>query len=83
MSVEEKVKEILLEILDVKEGDIVPTAALTEDLGATSIDVVEILTAFANTFDLQIRDTSAIRVRTVQDVIDLLKMALDQKSIVN
>jgi acyl carrier protein len=75
-----KVKEILLEILDVKEEDIVPTATLGDDLSVTSIDLVEILTAFANTFDLQIREVDAARVKTVQDIIDYLKIALDQKS---
>jgi acyl carrier protein len=75
----DKVKEILLEILDVKEEDIVPTATLADDLGVTSIDLVEILTAFANTFDLQIREVDAARVKTVQDIIDYLKIAIDQK----
>jgi acyl carrier protein len=75
----DKAKEILLEILDVKEEDIVPTATLGDDLGVTSIDLVEILTAFANTFDLQIREVDAARVKTVQDIIDFLKMALDEK----
>ena len=80
-STEEKVKEILLEILDIKEEDVVPTATFVDDLGATSIDVVEIMTAFENTFDLEIGPEHASKVKTVQDAIDLLKMAIDQKGV--
>lgn len=78
-SVEEKVKEIALQILDVKAEDIVPTAGFIDDLGATSIDLVEILTAFQNTFDVNIEDEKAARMKTVQDSVDLLKAAIAQK----
>ena len=79
MTVEEKVKEILLEILDIKEGDIVPTAVLTDDLNASSIDLVEILTSFQNAFDVDIDDSQASTLKTVQDAIDFLKTAMAQK----
>lgn len=79
MNVEEKVKEILLEILDVKEEDIVPTATFIDDLRATSIDLVEIFTAFQNTFDVNIGEEQVSKVRTVQDAIDLVKSVLSQK----
>jgi acyl carrier protein len=79
MNVEEKVKEILLEILDVKEDDIVPTATFIDDLGATSIDLVEILTAFQNTFDVEINDVQASKLKTVQDAIDLIQSAIARK----
>ena len=79
MNVEEKVKEILLEILDIKEADIVPTAKFIDDLGATSIDLVEILTAFQNTFDVDISDAEAAKLKTVQDATDLLQSQLAQK----
>ncbi|HWT77627.1 MAG TPA: phosphopantetheine-binding protein, partial [Candidatus Methylomirabilis sp.] len=48
MDIAGKLKEILLQILDVKQDQIVPTAMFVEDLGATSLDVVEILTAIEN-----------------------------------
>jgi len=80
MTVEEKVKEILLEILDVKEEDIVPSARFVGDLGATSIDLVEIFTAFQNTFDVNIDDKQAARLTTVQEAIDFLESAIAQKS---
>jgi acyl carrier protein len=79
MNVEQKVKEILLEILDVKEEDIVPTATFIDDLKATSIDLVEILTAFQNSFDINIDEAQAAKLKTVQDAIDLLKSAIAQK----
>ena len=79
VNVEEKVKEILLEILDVKEEEIVPTARFIDDLRATSIDIVEILTALQNAFDVNITEAEAAKIRTVQDAIDLLKSTIAQK----
>ena len=54
--VEAAVKEVLLEVLDIKEEEIVPTARFVEDLKATSIDLVEIVAALQNTFDVDIDD---------------------------
>lgn len=78
-NVEERVKEILLSILDVKPEDIVPTASFIDDLKATSIDIVEILTALQNAFDVNISDEEAGKIRTVQDTVDLLQAAIAQK----
>lgn len=78
-SIEEKVKEIVLEILDVKAEDIVPTATFVDNLNATSIDLVEILTAFQNMFDVNIEDEDAAKMQTVQDAVDLLKAAIAKK----
>lgn len=78
-SIEEKVKEIVLEILDVKAEDIVPTAMFVDNLNATSIDLVEILTACQNTFDVNIEEEDAAKMQTVQDAVDLLKAAIARK----
>jgi acyl carrier protein len=78
-SLEEKVNEIVLQILDVKAEDIVPTADFIDNLNATSIDLVEILTAFQNTFDVNIEEEDAAKMKTVQDAVDLLKAGLAQK----
>ncbi len=78
-NVEEKVKDILLSILDVKPEDIVPTATFIEDLKATSIDIVEIVTAMQNTFDVNVTDEEAGKIKTVQDAVNLLKAAIAQK----
>jgi acyl carrier protein len=77
--VEEKVKEILLEILDIKEEDVVPSATFIDDLHATSIDIVEILTAIQNTFEININEAEASKIKKVQDVIDLIHQTLSQK----
>jgi acyl carrier protein len=77
--IEEKVKEILLEILDIQEEAIVPSARFIDDLGATSIDIVEILTALQNTFDVNIGEAEASKIKTVQDAVDLVKAARAQK----
>jgi acyl carrier protein len=79
VNVEEKVKEILLEILDIKEEEIVPQAEFINDLHATSIDLVEILTAIQNTFDINFDEAQASKIKTVQDAIDLIQHALAQK----
>ncbi len=79
MTVDEQVKEILLTILDVKPEEITPTALFIDDLRASSIDLVEIITAFQNTFNVDIDDDQASRLRTVQDAVDFLKGAVEQK----
>ncbi|PYM91982.1 MAG: acyl carrier protein [Candidatus Rokuibacteriota bacterium] len=79
-TVEEQVKEILLSILDVKPEEIVPTARVIEDLKATSIDIVEIVTALQNTFDVNVTDEEAGKIRTVGDAVDLLKAAIAKKA---
>lgn len=78
-TVEEKVKEIVLEILDVKPEDVVPSAKFIEDLNATSIDIVEIVTAMQNTFDVNIAEEEAQKIRTIQDAVDYLNAALAKK----
>ena len=73
MSIEEKLKEVLLEILDVEEEDITPTAHLINDLGASSVDLVEIVAGVENEFDIDISDKDAQKIRTVQALIDYVK----------
>jgi acyl carrier protein len=70
MSVEAGVREVLLEVLDVEEKDIVPTAHLRKDLGASSVDLVEILAGLENEFDIEISDEDAPSLLTVQAVVD-------------
>ena len=74
MTVEQRVKDILLEILDVEEKEIVPTAHLRKDLGASSVDLVEILAALENEFDLEIEDEEAQNhILVVQKIADFIK----------
>ena len=77
--VEAKVKEVLLEILDIKPEEIVPTARFVEDLQATSIDLVEIIAVLQNTFDVDIEEAQVARLRTVQDAVDFFRAATAAK----
>jgi acyl carrier protein len=77
--VETKVAEVLLEILDIKPDDIVPTARFVDDLQATSIDLVEIVAVLQNTFDVDIDEAQVARLRTVQDAMDFFQAAIAAK----
>ena len=77
--VEAKVTEVLLEILEIKPEDIVPTARFVEDLQATSIDLVEIVAVLQNTFDVEIDEAQVARLRTVQDAMDFFQAAIAAK----
>jgi acyl carrier protein len=77
--VEAKVKDVLLEILDIQLEEIVPTAGFADDLRATSIDLVEIVAVLQNTLDVDIDETQVARMRTVQDAIDLFQAAIAAK----
>ena len=73
--VAEKVKKIICEQLDVPEEDVVPTASFVDDLGADSLDQVELIMAMEEEFDLSISDEDAEKIATVQDAIDYITKA--------
>jgi acyl carrier protein len=77
--VEAKVKEVLLEILDIEPEEVVPTARFVDDLQATSIDLVEIVAVLQNTFDVDIDEAQVARLRTVQDAVDFFQAAIAAK----
>ena len=70
MAVADKVKEIIVEQLGVDEEEVTADASFVEDLGADSLDTVELVMAFEEEFDLEIPDEDAERMRTVVDVIN-------------
>ncbi len=72
MNVEEKVKAIIVEQLGVEESEISPDSSFTEDLGADSLDVVELIMAFEEEFMIEISEDDAENIRTVQDAIDYI-----------
>jgi acyl carrier protein len=69
-SVEDRVKRIVVEQLGVKEEDVVPAASFIDDLGADSLDTIELVMAFEEEFDIEIPDEQAEQMTTVQQVID-------------
>ncbi|HIP42963.1 MAG TPA: acyl carrier protein [Aquifex aeolicus] len=73
MSLEEKVKEIIAEQLGVEKEKITPEAKFIEDLGADSLDVVELIMAFEEEFGIEIPDEDAEKMQTVGDVMAYLK----------
>lgn len=71
----EKIKKIICEQLSVDEADVVPDASFVDDLGADSLDQVELIMAMEEEFDVSISDEDAETIRTVQDAIDYVKKA--------
>jgi acyl carrier protein len=68
----EKVKQIIVEQLGVDEAEVTPSASFVDDLGADSLDQVELTMAFEEGFDLEIPDEDAEKIRTVHDAIDYI-----------
>jgi acyl carrier protein len=68
-SVEDKVKQIIVEQLGVDEGEVTANASFVDDLGADSLDTVELVMAFEEAFDIEIPDEDAEKIRTVQDAV--------------
>ena len=69
----DKVKEIIVEQLGVSEDSVNEDASFIEDLGADSLDIVELIMAIEEEFDIEIPDTDAEKVVTVGDVVDYIK----------
>ncbi len=73
MDLEKKVKEIIMDKLGVDEGQITPEASFTNDLGADSLDTVELIMGFEEEFGVSIPDEDAEKISTVGDAISYLK----------
>ena len=69
MSVEDKVKKIIAEKLSVDINEVVPEAHFVDDLGADSLDLVELIMSMEEEFDIDISDEDAEKLATVKDVI--------------
>src|ERR1700694_6040895 len=72
-SVEQKVKQIIVEQLGVDENQVDNTASFVDDLGADSLDIVELVMAFEEAFDIDIPDEDAEKIATVKDAIDYIE----------
>ena len=71
-SVDDKVKQIIVEQLGVDEAEVTPSASFVDDLGADSLDTVELVMAFEEAFDIEIPDEDAEKIRTVKDAVDYI-----------
>ncbi|UCH53821.1 MAG: acyl carrier protein [Pseudomonadota bacterium] len=75
-SVEERVKKIVVEQLGVNEGEVKAEASFVDDLGADSLDTVELVMALEEEFDCEIPDEEAEKITTVQQAIDYINAHL-------
>ncbi len=73
---EDRIKEIIVEQLGVEESEITSDASFIDDLGADSLDTVELVMAFEEEFDIEIPDEAAEKIRTIRDVINYLNKHL-------
>jgi len=71
-SVEAKVKEIIVEQLGVDENQVDDSASFVDDLGADSLDIVELVMAFEEAFDMDIPDEDAEKITTVKDAVEYI-----------
>ena len=74
-SVDEKVKQIVVEQLGVDEGEVTPSASFVDDLGADSLDTVELVMAFEEEFGIEIPDDAAESIVTVGDAVKFIEKA--------
>jgi len=72
-TIEERVKKIVVEQLGVKEDEVTPNASFVDDLGADSLDTVELVMALEEEFECEIPDEEAEKITTVQQAIDYVK----------
>ena len=73
MSIEAKVREIIVQQLGVDADKVTAEASFVDDLGADSLDVVELVMAFEEEFDVEIPDEAAEKIATVKDAVEFLK----------
>ena len=72
-TIEERVKKVVIEQLGVEEDSVTPDASFVDDLGADSLDTVELVMALEEEFDAEIPDEQAEQIRTVADAIKYIK----------
>lgn len=79
MTVAEKVKEMIIKQLDSKESEVVPEAKFIDDLGADSLDIVELIMALEDEYNIEIPDEDAEKMETVGDAIRYIEERLANK----
>jgi len=78
-TIEERVKKIVVEQLGVKEEDVTNDASFVDDLGADSLDTVELVMALEEEFGTEIPDEEAEKITTIQQAIDYIKAHIKEK----
>ena len=78
MDIEEQVKNIVVEQLGVSVNEVVPEASFVDDLGADSLDLVELVMVLEEEFGKEIPDEDAEKIQTVQDAIDFIKKNMSE-----
>ena len=78
MTLDERVKDLVIKQLGVDAGKVYNDSSFIDDLGADSLDTVELVMAFEEEFDLEISDEEAQKMRTVQDVINYLRDKVEE-----
>ena len=73
MSTFDRVKKVIVEQLDVSEDEVTPQASFVEDLGADSLDVVELVMGLEEEFDIEIPDEDAEKIAKVQDAVNYIE----------
>ena len=73
MAVAQKVKQIIVEQLGVDEAQVDDTASFVDDLGADSLDIVELVMAFEEAFDIDIPDEDAEKITTVKEAVSYIE----------
>jgi acyl carrier protein len=79
-SVAEKVKSIIVEQLGVEADEVTPEASFTDDLGADSLDIVELVMAFEEEFGIEIPDEAAEKIARVQEAVDYIEQHAAEKN---
>src|SRR5579863_9273939 len=79
MAVEQKVKQIIVEQLGVDESQVDSNASFVDDLGADSLDIVELVMAFEEAFELEIPDEDAEKITTVKDAVEYIESKTSKK----
>lgn len=79
MNIEQKVVDIIVEQLGVKPEEVLPGADFVDDLGADSLDTVELVMKFEEEFGFEIPDEDAERIRKINDIINYLRKRIDSK----